>query len=135
MDDPSRTVRLFYSLLAMGDVAGALGLLDPAIEWTEAKRTPYFVGTMSGIDAVVSGLFEPLGMDFDSFTTVPRDFVTEGERVVAFGDYSGFTKRSGCTMSAPFVHLWTASNGRARRLIQYTDSAPWNEAITAPSGK
>ena len=134
VDDALLTVQRFYSLLAAGDGAGALGLLDREIEWTEAERTPYFVGTMSGIDAVVTGLFEPLGKDFDNFTTVPHDFVTDGRRVVAFGNYSGFAKKSARTMSAPFVHLWTVSNGGLCRFIQYTDSAPWNEALAAPGG-
>lgn len=132
MSDALPVVQRFYALLAAGDGAGALGLLDPDIEWTEAERTPYFAGTMRGIDAVVSGLFVPLGRDFDNFTTVPHEFVAEGERVIAFGAYSGFAKRFGRTMSAPLVHSWTVSNGRLRRFLQYTDSAPWNEALAAP---
>jgi uncharacterized protein len=135
VDQALLVVRRFYSLLAAEDTAGALGLLDPDIEWTEAERTPYYAGTMNGIDAVVSGLFDPLGRDFDNFTTLPHDFVTDGGRVVAFGNYSGFAKKSGRTLSAPFVHLWTVSNGRLRRFIQYTDSTPWNEALATPGGE
>jgi ketosteroid isomerase-like protein len=124
------TVKLFYSLLASGDSAGALGLLDPEVEWTEAERTPYFTGTMHGIEAVVTGLFEPLARDFDNFTTIPVDFVTEGNRVVSLGRYSGTSKRNRRTMSAPFVHIWTVVNGRSRRFVQFTDSAPWTEAVS-----
>jgi ketosteroid isomerase-like protein len=132
MDDALPVVQRFYSLLTQSDGAGALELLDPDIEWTEAERTPYFEGTMRGIDAVVSGLFEPLRRDFDNFTTIPHEFVTEKEHVVAFGRYSGLAKKSRRTLSAPFVHLWTVSNGRLRRFIQYTDSTPWQEALAAP---
>jgi uncharacterized protein len=125
-------VQRFYGLLANGDVTGALGLLEPGIEWSEAERTPYFKGVMRGVDAVVSGLFEPLGRDFDDFSTVPNDFVTDGERVVSFGRYSGVAKTTGRTMSAPFVHVWTVSDNRLRRFVQYTDSAAWNEVFQAP---
>ena len=125
-------VRQFYCLLAAGDGPGALKLLDPEIEWTEAERTPYFIGTMRGVSAVVTGLLQPLQRDFESFQTIPREFITEGDRVVAFGNYSGLTRRFGRTMSAPFVHYWTVSNGRLHRFIQYTDSTPWNEALGAP---
>jgi len=124
------TVKLFYSLLASGDSAGALGLLDPDVEWTEAERTPYFTGTMHGIAAVVSGLFEPLARDFNDFTTVPVDFIVEESKVVSLGRYSGTSKRNGRTMSAPFVHVWTVVNGRLRRFVQFTDSAPWNDAVS-----
>jgi uncharacterized protein len=122
-------VHRFYALLAKGDLPGALGLLDPAIERTEAERTPYFSGLMRGVDAVVAGLFEPLGRDFDNFSTVPDEFITDGERVVSIGRYSGIMKSTGRTMSAPFVHVWTVADGRLRRFVQYTDSAAWNEAL------
>jgi uncharacterized protein len=127
--DTLATVKLFYSLLSAGDNSGALQLLDPLIEWTEAERTPYFKGTMIGSDAVITGLFAPLARDFENFTTTPSDFVTERDRVVSFGRYKGIRKSNGGLMSAPFVHLWTVSNGRLRLFVQFTDSAAWNEAI------
>lgn len=127
--DTLATVKLFYSLLSAGDSSGAIRLLDPEIEWTEAERTPYFAGTMVGIDAVIAGLFAPLAHDFDDFSTTPSDFVTERDRVVSFGRYKGIRKSNGRLMSAPFVHLWTVANGRLRRFVQFTDSASWNEAI------
>jgi uncharacterized protein len=123
------TVKLFYSLVSAGDNSGALRLLDPEIEWTEAERTPYFAGAMIGPDAVIAGLFAPLARDFENFTTTPSDFVTESDRVVSFGRYKGVRRSNGGSMSAPFVHLWTVSNGRLRRFVQFTDSAAWNEAI------
>jgi ketosteroid isomerase-like protein len=127
--DALATVKLFYCSLASGDSSAALGLLDPEIEWTEAEGTPYFTGTMHGPDAVIGGLFVPLARDFDNFVTAPSDFVTEGPRVVSFGQYSGIAKRNGRRMTAPFVHVWTVSDGRLQRFFQFTDSAPWNEAL------
>lgn len=132
MDEALPVVQRFYGLLAAGDSTAALELLDPDVEWTEAERTPYFVGPMRGIDAVVSGLFEPLRRDFDNFMTIPHEFVTEGNRVVAFGRYSGVAKKFDRVMSAPFVHFWTVSEGRLRRFIQYTDSSAWNETLAPP---
>jgi uncharacterized protein len=134
--DSLTTVKLLYSLLSGGDNSGALQLLDPQVEWTEAERTPYFNGTMIGFngtmigpDAIIGGLFAPLACDFENFTTTPSDFVTESDRVVSFGRYKGVRRSNGSSMSAPFVHLWTVSNGRLRRFVQFTDSAAWNEAI------
>jgi uncharacterized protein len=126
--DALATVKLFYSSLAAGDSLAALQLLDPGIEWTEAERTPYFAGTLIGIDAVIAGLFTPLGRDFDNFTTTPSDFVTEHDRVVSIGRYTGIRKSNGGAMSAPFVHVWTVANGRLHRFVQFTDSACWNDA-------
>ena len=123
--DKLATVKRFYLLLAARDNYAALQLLDSEIEWTEAERTPYFAGTMYGIDAVIAGLFAPLARDFENFTTTPSDFVAERDRVVSMGRYSGVCKRNDRLMSAPFVHLWTVSNNRLRKFVQFTDSAPW----------
>jgi ketosteroid isomerase-like protein len=60
------TVRSFYASLARGDVPAVLALLDPGIEWTEAERFPYYGGTWRGPDAIVKGLFEPLGRDWNN---------------------------------------------------------------------
>jgi ketosteroid isomerase-like protein len=127
--DELTTIRRFYDLLASGDSAAALGLLHPDIEWTEAERTPYFAGTIHGVDAVVTGLFEPLAHDFDGFTTVPSDLLRNGSRVASFGRYTGTARSTGRVMSAPFVHLWTVEDGRLRRFTQFTDSVAWNEAL------
>ncbi len=127
--DELTTVKHFYDWLASGNSAAALALLHPDIEWTEAERTPYFAGTMCGVDAVVAGLFEPLMHDFEDFTTVPSDFLHDGRRVASFGRYAGTAKSTGRAMSAPFVHLWTVEDGRLRHFTQFTDSAAWNEAL------
>jgi uncharacterized protein len=127
--DELTAVKRFYDLLTSGDSAAALGLLHPDIEWTEAERTPYFAGTMRGVDAVVAGLFEPLAHDFDGFTTVPSDLLRDGSRVASFGRDTGTARSTGRVMSAPFVHLWTVEDGRLRRFTQFTDSAAWNEAL------
>jgi ketosteroid isomerase-like protein len=88
---------------------------------------------MRGVEAVVAGLFSPLNRDFSEFRTMPLEFVAENDRVVVFGNYGGVARSSGLTMSAPFVHSWTVSNGRTRTFFQYTDSAVWNEPLDSPS--
>ncbi|MEI9995626.1 MAG: nuclear transport factor 2 family protein [Rhizomicrobium sp.] len=129
MSDALDVVQRFYTLLGSGDAAAALALLDADIEWTEAPNTPYYAGTMRGVDAVVAGLFQPLGRDFADFATTPHDFVSEGDRVVSFGTYAGTARQSGRKMSAPFVHVWTVVDGRLKRFQQYTDSAAWNSVF------
>ena len=101
--DELTAVRRFYDLLASGDSAAAMGLLHPDIEWTEAQRTPYFAGTICGVEAVMAGLFEPVARDFDDFTTVPSDFLHDGCRVASFGHYTGMAKSTGRAMSAPLA--------------------------------
>lgn len=126
------TVRNFYACFAAGDVPGAFALLDPEIDWTEAERGPY-EGTYKGVPAVVAGVFEPLGADFDQFAATPSEFLGDGDRVAVFGTYTGVARSTGRALKAPFVHSWTVSGGKLVRFVQHTDSAAWN-AVFAGAG-
>jgi ketosteroid isomerase-like protein len=124
------TVRSFYASLARGDVPAVLALLDPDIEWTEAERFPYYGGTWHGPDAIVKGLFEPLGRDWSSFAVNAEQFVTEGEQVVGFGRYVGTNKGTGRSVTAAFAHHWSVHAGKIVRFVQHTDTAKVLEAAS-----
>jgi uncharacterized protein len=127
--DALTTAQNFYSLLADGNLDGALALLHEDIEWTEAERSPYYAGMLRGPNAIVAKVLAPINSDFDGFAATPAEFVADAQRVAVFGTYTGVAKTTGTRLSVPFVHLWTVADGRLRRFVQYTDSAPWNEAL------
>jgi ketosteroid isomerase-like protein len=129
---PLDTVKRFYALLAAADVRGALSLLHPQVEWREAKRSPYFAGTLRGVDAVVAGVLRPITADFDAFVTRPTDFMSDGSRVVSMGVYEGVSRKTGRHLSAPFVHLWSVEGDRLRSFMQFTDSTAWREPLLPP---
>src|ERR1700677_1671078 len=79
MAEPIEVLRKFYWLLARGDAPGALALLHSEVEWTEAKRSPYYAGTLRGAQSVVSKVFEPITGDFEDFATAPSEFLAQGE--------------------------------------------------------
>jgi uncharacterized protein len=85
MTTPADIVRRFYDALGRGDVPAVLSLPDAQVEWTEAERFPYYSGTWHGPQAIVKGLFEPLGRDWSSFAVNAEHFVTEGDEVVSLG--------------------------------------------------
>ena len=122
-------VQRFYNVLALGQVDVLASLFASNIEWTEAERFPYFGGTWRTFDAVVGGLLAPLGRDWDGFSAQPEHFVSENDRVVAFGTYRGTAKATGRTLSAPFAHLWTVRDGKITGFVQHTDTAKVLEAI------
>ncbi len=59
------TIKGVYDAFARGDVPAILGMMDPNISWTEAEGFPY-AGTYSGPDAVLQGVFMPLGTEWDT---------------------------------------------------------------------
>jgi ketosteroid isomerase-like protein len=121
--EPKSVVKAFYAALGRGDVSALVGLLDDDLEWTEAESFPYYGGTWTSAQAVVDNLLVPLGRDWDAFSATPREFLTDGPRVVGLGTYSGVYKRTGKSMSAPFAHLWTVVGTKITRFNMYTDTA------------
>jgi uncharacterized protein len=128
-DDARDVVHQFYAALGRGDAPAALGLLSPDIAWTEAEHSPYYAGTLHGVEAVVAKVLEPINADFDDFAAVTFDFLSQDGRVAAFGNYSGKARKTGRQLLTPFVHLWEVSNGRIHRFTQFTDSGLWNKAL------
>jgi ketosteroid isomerase-like protein len=81
-------IRGMYSAFARGDVASVLAALAPEIVWIEAEGFPSG-GTYTTPDAVLHKVFMRLSAEWDAFGAVPHEFVSQGQTVVAIGDYSG----------------------------------------------
>ena len=114
--NPARLIQSFYDALGRGDVPCALALLDPQVQWTEAERFPYYGGTWIGPQAVLDNLLKRLAEDWSEFSAKAGDFIVEGSRVVAFGQYAGTYKRTGKSMTAPVRAPVVSSRRQARKL-------------------
>jgi ketosteroid isomerase-like protein len=122
MSQPVETVRAFYAAVAGGDVPGLLATLHPDLAWTEAEGFPYYSGTWRHPQDVVEKLLVPLMRDWTGFAATPDEFLSDGDRVIVFGTYSGTAKMSGRSMRAPFVHTWHVRDGRLDRFDMVTDT-------------
>ncbi len=129
MTTPVDTVRRFYDALGRGDVPAVLSVLDAQVEWTEAERFPYYGGTWHGPQAVLDNLFVPLARDWDGFSATAADFVAQGDRVVALGQYTGTYKRTGRSFTAAFAHIWTVHDEKIVGFAMHTDTAKVLEAV------
>ncbi|QDU83769.1 SnoaL-like domain protein [Planctomycetes bacterium Pla163] len=121
MTDPTQIVRDLYSAFAAGDVPGVLDALAPDVHWTEMAGGPYG-GVYTGPDAVLENVFMRFGTEWEDFTAVPREFVSQGDTVVALGTYSGTYSPTGKSFAAPFAHVWKLADGVIASLEQYTDT-------------
>ena len=130
MTDSATIIRGLYDSFAKGDVPAVLAALDPAIEWTEAEGFPYG-GTYKGPDAVLNGVFVPLGTDWDGFSVTPDEIVASGDRVIAMGHYAGTYKATGKSFRTHFAHAWRLAGGKAVNFQQYTDTAVVQQALKA----
>jgi hypothetical protein len=128
MAETSDTVRRLYAAFDQGDVPTVLGALAPDVRWTEAEGFPHG-GTYIGPDAVLHNVLMPLAAEWERFAVEPREFVAEGGTVVVLGDYSGTSKATGKSFSAPFAHVWTLRDGNVATFRQHTDTAVVQRAL------
>ena len=122
MAQNSDIIRGVYDAFAKGDIPAVLATLASDISWTEAEGGPYG-GVSIGPDQVLQDVFMKLGGEWDGFSAIPREFITQGNTVVVLGDYSASFKATGKNFNAPFAHVWKLQDGKAVSFQQYTDTA------------
>ena len=121
--DAKAIVQTIYTGFAAGDMNMVTGVMSPDIIWNEAEGNPYADGNpYVGPNAVLSGVFARIGGQWTGFTAVPSEFVTEGNRVVVFGRYTGTYNETGKAIDAQFVHSWTLTDGQITGFQQYMDT-------------
>ena len=121
-------IRGLYESFAKGDVHAVLAAFDETISWTEAEGFPHG-GTYVGPNAVLENVFMNLGSEWTGFSAVPEKFVDGGDVIVALGNYTGKYNATGRSINVPFAHVWTLSEGRIVKFVQYTDTLKVSEAL------
>ena len=121
------TVRSIYAALGRGDLAGVLECLDETVVWIRpGSASVPLSGKRRGVDEVRT-FFEQLAGRITITVFEPREFLAQGNRVVALAHYEGRDKTTGRSFSAESAMLWTIGNGKVLRFQEYTDT----EALAA----
>jgi len=115
-------VRSMYGAFLRGDISGILQQMDESIvcllPGSPAIPTS---GTRRGLREV-GRFFEDLRslVEFTAFDV--REYIAQGNRVVALLHYEGRYKPTGRNFAADAAALWTLGNGKAIRLQEFTDT-------------
>jgi ketosteroid isomerase-like protein len=105
-----------------------MAALAPDASWTEAAGFPY-AGTYIGADAIVANVLQRLATEWDGYRAQVHTYLEDGDRVAAFGVYSGIYRATGKSMAATFAHLYRLEGGKIVTMEQYVDSAMVMAAI------
>lgn len=89
--------------------------------WTEAAGFPY-AGTYVGFSAIAAKVFARLETEWDNYRVDIEDYVAQGDKVFAFGTYSGTYVKTGKYFSARVAHLWKIHSGKIVSFEQFVDS-------------
>ncbi len=113
-----------YKAFAVGDIPTVLAGMDPKIEWNEAegnslaKGNPYI-----GPDAVLNGVFIPLGEMYDGFILKNiKLHDMSNNQVLATLRYEATVKATGKKFDTQVAHLWTLKDGKIIAFQQYVDT-------------
>ena len=125
MSEPENTklVRQVYENFKSGDIKALLNLLAENIEWQlpEIENVP-FSGTRRGQDQM--GQFFASLVDTQEVQHFdPREFIAQGDKVVALGHYAWRVKSTGSEYGGDFAHVFTVHDGKVVRFHEYMDTA------------
>jgi ketosteroid isomerase-like protein len=129
--DNAGVIQSLYNAFAKGDVPGVLAGLDAEVVWNEAENFPYADGNpYIGHDAVVNGVFARIGAEWEYWNLLDMSLSEMGsDKVFATGRYNAKHKRTGKSINAQFVHVWTLKDGKAIQFQQYADTKQVAAAI------
>jgi ketosteroid isomerase-like protein len=121
--DNVEVVRRAYENFKSGDISALLEQMSEDVDWRlpEIEGAP-FAGARRGRGAV-SEFFSSLADAQDVLGFEPREFVAQGDKVVALGSYDWRVKRTGREYGGDWAHVFTIRDGRIAGFHEYMDSA------------
>jgi len=117
-------VQQAYAAFGRRDVEGILRLLSDDVDWTAVQgagtRVPLYRPYRGRGD--VGKFFASLAEQVEFQTFEPREFIAQGDKVVALGHYKARVKATGRTVETDWAMVFTVRNGNIVRFREYTDS-------------
>lgn len=113
-----------YNSFANGDIESVLAALDAKVVWNEAEGNKYADGNpYVGPDAVLKGVFERIGADYEHFKLADIQLhEMSNNQVLATLRYQAKLKKNGAIIDAQAAHFWTLKDGKVVSFQQYVDT-------------
>ena len=118
-----KIVQQAYQNFKSGDIQSLLGLISDDVSWQlpEIENVP-FSGKRQGREAV-GQFFSQVNEGQEVLSFEPREFVAQGDKVVALGSYRWRTRSTGREFASEWAHVFTIRDGKVAGFHEYMDSA------------
>jgi ketosteroid isomerase-like protein len=113
-------VKDFFAAIGRGDREGLLALVAVDIEWIIPGEDWPLAGTHRG-HAGLADLLETASKSIET-STEPREFVAQGDRVLAVGFARGKIKATNKTFEDDWIFAITVRDGRLTSIREYIDT-------------
>ncbi len=116
-----QVVREAYAAFGRGDIEAILGSLSENVEWIAPGVEPV-AGTYRG-RGEVARFFQKVNdiSEFSSFE--PREYVAQGDRVIALGSYRAKVKSTGRIYECDWAMSFSFAGGKISKFQEFTDTA------------
>lgn len=117
-------VRGAYDSFQHGDIAGVLASCSEDVQWF-LPGDPGVI-PIAGLRDGVSGVarfFATLAETQEAEQFEPREFVVQGEKVIALGEYRWRVKKTGKAFRSDFAHVFTIRDGKIAGFHEFYDTA------------
>jgi ketosteroid isomerase-like protein len=109
-----------FAAIGRGDMQDLRALSAEGIEWIIPGERP-LAGMHRG-HAGLADLFQKASETVETSISEPREFVAQGDRVLAIGFATGRIKASNRTFEDHFVFAVTVRNGKVTNIREYIDT-------------
>jgi hypothetical protein len=121
-------VQQAYNNFKSGNIAGLLDMLPDNVTWQlpDIEGVP-FAGKRTGRSSV-GEFFQGVEANQETLEFEPREFIEQGDKVVALGHYRWRVKSTGREFSSDFAHVFTVRDGQIVGFQEYLDTASASRA-------
>jgi ketosteroid isomerase-like protein len=118
-----------YQKFMRGDIPGVLARCHDDAEWISPEtETAPFSGSFHGMQGLAD-FFTKLDASLQAIRYEPREFIAEGDKVVAIGEATWLVKSTGRQFDTPWMHVFTFRGDKIARIQALTDTAAGERAF------
>ena len=118
-----------YAAFGKGDIPALLESLSENVEWhVPGEGVIPEGGTYHGRDGVAR-FFQSLVKNTEFLAFEPREFVAQGDRVIALGWYRGKATATGRIFESHWAMSFLLQDGKVRAFQEFTDTSTIGQAF------
>lgn len=116
-----------YEQWGQGNFRPVHDVYGPDIEWGWSEEWPDLAGVGTGSEGPSETMVSFLST-WEDWRCEAQEYLATGDMVLVLTRYIGVGKGSGFEVDTPGAHLWTMRDGRATRLVVFSDRERAREA-------